>query len=159
MRCNILGREESSPGKDSSAKFNMDLYNDASEEEKKRQQRLAAMEVYIPLEEEMLKILAYEVLEEVNSEVQEASFTMFTVDDNWNVENVENAALPADDPQLEEDPQEEIQVADDQIINPPTLEEVHDDEEIHRTYVMDRRNRNTVRKTESVSVKKLLFMF
>ena len=48
---------------------------------------------------------------------------------------------------------DEQEVHDDDIIPPPTQEDIEREENAHRTYVEERRNRNTVRKTASVSRK------
>ena len=113
------------------------------------------MSVYWQTEQFMLNQIAREVLEELGEE-EEACFDMFDsfeIDEDMNV----TVSSPGADAALEEQPPSPplpVQEEDDNedIGPPPSQEELQGEEARHRLYVQERKNKNTVRKTESVSV-------
>ena len=152
----IRGRKTSSGCPFSSATATMEpfAWSNITAEEKERLPRAIACQVFYNFEKWALK----DLVEEALNECAEETVGEFGMDDifDFDLSDEPQVRPPADDveecevlpPALEHEEQD-----DDQIIPPPTQEDIDREERAHRTYVEERRNKNTVRKTASVSRK------
>ena len=108
----------------------MEQYQLANPIEKAKEHRNIVCDLVWQLERTMLTPLVEEVIEELQAERDLVCFNAF--DDFFEDEFLNNDTIPDDMAQTQEEQDQE-------------------DERRHRVYVMERRNKNTVRKTEAVS--------